>query len=150
MTAPAKTGREIRRRTLITPIHQHKTLRVSTCSPPVRLCIVVIKFIAPIRDLAPAIWREKIAISTLNPLCPSPERGGYTVHPVPLPPSVLSEETITESAGVTTQNLSAFIRGNAISFLKHMKGISQFPNPAPRTGITTNKTMINACAVTMA
>jgi hypothetical protein len=76
VTAPANTGREIRRRTLITPIHQQKTLRVKTCSPPVRECMVVIKFIAPIRELAPAMCREKIAISTLKPLCPSPERGG--------------------------------------------------------------------------
>lgn len=134
----------MRRRTLITPIHQHKTLRVRAWSPPVRECMVVIKFIAPIRELAPAMWREKMAMSTLNPLWPSPDSGGYTVHPVPLPPSVFREDTITARAGVTVQNLRAFIRGNAMSFLKHIKGISQLPNPAPSTGITTNNTIIKA------
>jgi hypothetical protein len=57
---------------------------------------------------------------------------------------VFREETITTRAGVTVQKLRAFIRGKAMSFLKHIRGISQFPNPAPSTGITTKKTMIKA------
>jgi len=144
VTAPANTGREIMSRALMVPTHQEKTLRVRIWSPPVRLCIVVLKFMAPIRELAPARCRERIAISTLNPLCPSPERGGYTVQPVPLPPSVFRELTIIVIAGSTVQNLRAFIRGKAMSLLSLKKGRSQLPNPAPRTGITTKNTIIKA------
>lgn len=47
------------------------------------LSTVVIKFIAPSIELIPARWRLKIARSTDPPewLC-TPDRGGYTVHPV--------------------------------------------------------------------
>ena len=51
------------------------------------LKIVVIKFIAPNIDDAPARCKLKIAISTAGPECPKLlERGGYIVQPVPAPP----------------------------------------------------------------
>ena len=91
-----------------------------------------------------------MATSTLKPLWPSPERGGYTVHPVPLPPSIFMEETIMHSADKIIQNLRAFIRGNVMSLLNVIRGINQFPNPAPRTGMTTKKTIRKAWAVIIA
>lgn len=49
---------------------------------------VVMKLIAPRMDEAPAKCREKIARSTEGPEWTRfPERGGYTVHPVPAPAS---------------------------------------------------------------
>lgn len=51
--------------------------------------------------------------------------------------------------GGSSQNLSAFIRGNAISGVAIIIGINQLPNPPIRTGITRKKIMINAWAVTI-
>jgi len=51
--------------------------------------------------------------------------------------------------GGRSQKLSAFIRGNAISGAAIIMGISQFPNPPIRTGITRKKIIIKACAVTI-
>lgn len=49
---------------------------------------VVMKLIAPRMEEAPARCREKIARSTDGPECTRfPDRGGYTVHPVPAPAS---------------------------------------------------------------
>jgi hypothetical protein len=57
---------------------------------------------------------------------------------------VFREQTIISIAGNTVHNLRAFIRGKAISLLILRGGRSQFPNPAPRTGITTKNTIIKA------
>jgi hypothetical protein len=59
------------------------------------LKIVQIKLIEPKILLAPAKCKEKIAKSTQFPGCPKLEdKGGYTVHPVPAPDSIIVEETI--------------------------------------------------------
>ncbi len=47
-------------------------------------------------------------------------------------------------AGGRIQNLSAFIRGNAMSGVANIMGINQFPNPPINTGITRKKIIINA------
>ena len=52
-------------------------------------------------------------------------------------------------AGITVHNLSAFIRGKAMSLLRLKNGRSQLPKPAPRTGMTTKKTIMKAWAVTV-
>lgn len=111
---------------------------------------VAIKLAAPKIDLAPARCNEKIAISTGGPLwAVLPDRGGYTVHPVPAPfsTSVLPSRSI--KAGISNHNLMLFIRGNLISGAERVKGESQFPNPPIITGITKKKIIRNACAVTM-
>jgi hypothetical protein len=52
------------------------------------LIIVQIKFIAPNKDAIPAKCKLKIAKSTEPPECDIiPDKGGYTVHPVPTPVS---------------------------------------------------------------
>ena len=48
------------------------------------------------------------------------------------------------NAGGRVQNLKAFIRGNAISGVASIKGISQLPKPPIRMGITKKKIIINA------
>jgi len=51
--------------------------------------------------------------------------------------------------GGSSQKLRLFIRGNAISGAEIIKGISQFPNPPIRIGITKKKIITNACLVTV-
>lgn len=66
--APARTGRERRRRRAVIPTDQTKSgTRSRDISEERILMIVVIKLIAPKIDEAPAKWREKIVKSTLAP-----------------------------------------------------------------------------------
>lgn len=53
------------------------------------------------------------------------------------------------SAGGRSQNLSAFIRGKAISGAAIIIGINQFPKPPIKIGITRKKIIMNAWAVTI-
>lgn len=66
--APARTGRERRRRTtVIVTAHTNRGMR-SRCKPCHRILItVVMKFTAPRIDEAPARCKEKIARSTEGP-----------------------------------------------------------------------------------
>jgi hypothetical protein len=112
--------------------------------------MVLIKFTAPNREEIPARCKEKMAKSTESPLWAKfLLRGGYTVQPVPAPLStiLLLNKRIRE--GIRNQNLILFIRGNAISGEPSMRGISQFPNPPIKIGITIKKIMIKAWAVTI-
>lgn len=70
--APAKTGRESRRRiAVINTAQQNKGIR-SIVIPSLRMfIIVVIKFTAPRMDDTPARCNEKIAKSTAGPGCAS-------------------------------------------------------------------------------
>ena len=76
--APASTGRLSRRRMAVTIIaHANRGSLWNDIPAPLILIIVVMKFMAPRRELIPARWRLKIARSTLPPLwLPSPLRGG--------------------------------------------------------------------------
>ena len=78
MIAPARTGRLRRRRMAVTIMAQANSGSLWNDIPaPLILIIVVMKFIAPRRELIPARCRLKIARSTLPPLwLPSPLRGG--------------------------------------------------------------------------
>lgn len=78
-----------------------------------------------------------------------PDRGGYTVHPVPAPASTPEEASSRRNEGGSSQKLILFIRGNAISGAPIIRGISQFPNPPIRIGITIKKIITKACAVTI-
>ena len=101
---------------------------------------VEMKLMAPRIDEIPARWREKIAKSTEGPeWARFLDKGGYTVHPVPTPDSIMAEETRRISAGGRSQNLMLFIRGKAISGAESIKGTNQFPNPPIKTGITRKK-----------
>lgn len=151
MIAPASTGKD--RRSKIAVIITDQTNN-GICSNPIdftfRFIIVVIKLIAPRIDETPAKCREKIAMSTAIPpwnICV--DSGGYTVHPVPTPPSTIEDNKSRDSDGGSNQNLMLFIRGNAISGAPSIMGTNQLPKPPIIIGITIKKIMTNACAVTI-
>ena len=79
------------------------------------LAIVVIKLIEPKILLTPAKCREKMDKSTDGSLCPIVDKGGYTVHPVPLPAPTNLEANRRNNEGGNNQNLTLFKRGKAIS-----------------------------------
>lgn len=60
----------------------------------------------------------------------------------------MAEQTRRIIEGGSSQNLRLFIRGNAISGQESIRGMSQFPKPLIKTGITRKKIMRNAWAVT--
>lgn len=108
------------------------------------------KLMAPRIDDIPARCKEKIAKSTEAPLWPLRDlKGGYTVQPVPAPPStnLLLIRRINE--GGNSQKLMLFIRGKLISGAPINKGTIQFPNPPIIIGITIKKIITKACAVTI-
>lgn len=76
------------------------------------------------------------------------DRGGYTVHPVPTPPSTTADIVRRIREGGSNQNLILFSRGKAMSGALRRVGINQLPNPLIRTGITRKKIIRNAWAVT--
>ena len=86
--APAKTGKDSTSKKTVTKIDQtNKGILCRVISGVLILNIVVIKFIAPKIDDAPARCKLNIAISTAGPECPKLlDKGGYIVHPVPAPP----------------------------------------------------------------
>lgn len=149
--APAKTGRAIRSRRTVMATDQAKSGIRSSVMPGARAWkIVTRKLTAPAIEEAPAKWREKMARSTLGPFCPtSPERGGYIVHPAPTPLSTSLLISSRRRDGGRSQNLRLFSRGNAISGDPKRRGISQFPNPPIRIGITAKKIIMKAWAVTI-
>jgi len=149
--APAKTGRERRRRIEVIKTDQINKGIWSQPMPAVRiLIIVVIKLMAPKIDDIPARWRLKMVKSTDAPAWDMlADRGGYTVHPVPAPDSVKLPAKRSVREGGRSQNLKLFIRGKAISGAPIISGISQFPKPPIIIGITIKKIIINAWAVTI-
>ena len=76
--APARTGRERRRRRAVIWTDQTKRGARSIRSPLLRILrMVEIKLMAPRMEEAPARWREKMARSTEGPLWALlAERGG--------------------------------------------------------------------------
>lgn len=78
MIAPAKTGRDRRRRITVIKMDHTKRGSRSNRIPGARMFMtVVMKLIAPRIDEIPARWREKMARSTEPPECARlPARGG--------------------------------------------------------------------------
>jgi len=76
--APAKTGRDKRRRIAVINTDQtNRGIRSKDRVSERILIIVEMKFTAPRIDLIPAKWREKIARSTEAPGCPNVlDKGG--------------------------------------------------------------------------
>ena len=94
------------------------------------LKMVTIKLIAPKIEAAPATCKLKIAKSTEGPEWNCIEdSGGYTVHPVPAPPSTKAEKINKIKEGVISQKLILFILGKAISGAPINKGTNQLPKP---------------------
>jgi len=144
--APARTGRERRRRIVVRRIDHTKRGVRSMFIPGARiLIIVVMKFIEAIIEEAPARCREKIARSTQPPpWATGPERGGYTVHPVPTPLSFPAEVRRSIKEGGISQKLILFIRGKAMSGAPIISGTNQFPNPPIIIGITMKNIITKA------
>lgn len=149
--APARTGRDRRRRTAVIFTAQMNRGIRSSWSPFHRiLIIVVIKLRDPRIEETPARWREKIARSTDGPeWAIFPASGGYTVHPVPTPFSTVAEARRRVREGGRSQNLILLSRGKAISGAPSIRGRSQLPNPPIMIGMTRKKIIRNAWAVTM-
>lgn len=147
---PAKTGTESNNKKEVTKSDQQNNgIRLIVIPGALLLIIVAIKFVEPIIEEIPAKCKLKIAISTETPGCPkSPESGGYTVHPVPTPPSITLDKNNKENDGGSNQKLKLFIRGKAISIVPICIGIIQFPKPPIKIGITIKKIITKACAVT--
>jgi len=68
---------------------------------------------------------------------------------VPAPSSTHIPLRSMARAGGSSQNLRAFIRGNAISGAAIIIGMSQLPKPPISTGITRKKIIMKAWAVTI-
>lgn len=105
------------------------------------------KLIPPMIDAAPARCNEKIAVSTEEDLCPKLDNGGYTVHPVLTPLSIIDLSNNIKIAGNINQYDKLFIRGNAMSGTLQYNGINIFLKPEIRLGIRKKKIITNACAV---
>lgn len=148
--APASTGSDSSSRKAV--ISTDHTYSGSLCikSPGARILkIVTIKLIAPRIEEAPERWRLKIARSTEGPECAwILLSGGYTVHPVPAPPSIRAELRSSRSDGGRSQKLMLFLRGNALSGAPMRIGTKTLPNPPIRIGLTLKKIIRKACAVT--
>ena len=147
---PANTGKDNNNKKAVINTDQTNRGSLLIDNPRVRMLkIVEIKLIAPPIEAIPARCRLKIAKSTEGLECAStPDNGGYTVHPVPAPPSTKLEVNNKISAGGNNQKLKLFNRGNAISTAPIIIGTNQLPNPPINIGITIKKIITNACAVT--
>jgi hypothetical protein len=149
--APARTGRDRRRRMAVKKTDQTKRGVRSHVRPIARiLMIVVMKFTAPRMEEAPARCNLKIDRSTEAPAWAIPaERGGYTVHPVPAPLSTRPPVKSKIKDGGRSQKLMLFIRGKAISGAPIIRGTNQLPKPPIMMGITIKKIITKAWAVTI-
>lgn len=148
--APANTGNDKSSKIAVINTDQtNKGIRSNFIKKGRIFKIVVIKLIAPKIDEIPAICNEKMVRSTDLPLwniCL--DRGGYTVHPVPLPESVKADIINNVKEGGSNQKLILFIRGKAMSGAVIIIGTNQLPNPPIIIGITIKKIITKACAVT--
>lgn len=73
-----------------------------------------------------------------------PDKGGYTVQPVPTPLSFPDEVSKRRNEGGISQKLKLFIRGKAISGAPIINGTSHFPKPPIIIGITIKKIITKA------
>ena len=120
MIPPANTGKDNNNKNaVINTAHTNNgNLCISNFGDLI-LIIVVMKLIAPNKELTPAKCNEKIAKSTLPPECASiPDNGGYTVHPVPAPFSTSADATNNVKEGCNSQKLMLFNLGNPFIFYK--------------------------------
>jgi len=148
---PAKTGKDNNKSTAVISTAQTKRFKRSMVTPRVLIFkIVVIKLTAPKIEAIPAICKLNIAKSTAGPECAiTPDNGGYTVQPVPTPPSTKLESNNNANEGGNIQKLKLFNLGKAISTAPNIIGTNQLPNPPIRIGITIKKIITKACAVTI-
>lgn len=144
--APARTGKESsNKKAVINTAHTKSGVRLAVIPGARILVIVTIKFIAPRIEETPAICKEYIAQSTDPPECACiPDKGGYTVQPVPTPASTRDDETNKIKAGGNSQKLILFKRGKHISQAPIIIGTNQLPKPPIAVGITKKNIMRKA------
>lgn len=149
--APANTGNDnISNTAVINTAHTNNGSLCIVIPGALMFIIVVIKFIAPRIEDIPAKCRLNIPKSTAPPLWYSTLAiGGYTVHPVPTPPSTNADVINSVKAGGNNQKLMLFSLGKDISGAPIISGTIQFPNPPIIAGISMKNIIINACAVTI-
>ena len=89
-----------------------------------------------------------MAKSTLGPLwlC-SPDKGGYSVQPVPAPFSIIPAKIKSKKLGINNQKLILFNLGKAISGPPTSNGNKKFPNPPISAGMTIKNIITIAWAV---
>lgn len=116
------------------------------------------KFIAPKIELIPARWRLKMAKSTDPPEWNSiPDNGGYTVQPVPAPPSTKLLQASNVNAGGSNQKEMLFSLGNqdypfhfwiGRTISSSFFAFISWPVFGPKTGQEKqNKERSNACSL---
>jgi len=128
-------------------LHKYKLIRDSLTRRLTR--IVVIILIAPMIEESPAKCREKIQKSTLCVTWPVLLKGGYIVHPNPLPMLNSDEITSIKNEHGNNQKLKLFRRGKIMSGMFKYNGSIQFPKPPITIGIIKKKIMIKAWFVTI-
>ena len=106
VTPPARTGNESSSKKAVIKTDQtNKGTRLHTNPRALILKIVTIKLIAPLMDEIPAKCKLKIAKSTAGLECAEiPDSGGYSVQPVPAPPSTKLEVSNSIRAGAVDKN----------------------------------------------
>lgn len=136
--APANTGNDNNNNIAVTKIDQTNNGAPSRVMPGALIFLIVVrKFMAPNIEEIPAKCKLNITKSTEPPECAvMPDKGGYTVHPVPAPCSTKAETNNKVKAGGNSQKLMLFNRGKAISGAPIDKGTNQLPKPPIITGIT--------------
>ena len=112
-----------------------------------RFLMVATMLIAPMMELMPSMWIEKIRNGKPEPPCS--ERGGYRVQPAAGPPPSMNRvDSIMAKPKGRIQKLQLFIRGSAMSGAPTMIGTIQLARPT-NAGMITPKIMTSACMVVM-
>jgi hypothetical protein len=147
--APANTGKDNNNNTAVTTTAQPNKVTLCNLIPGALIFnIVVIKFIAPNNELTPDKCKPNIPKSTLGPLWLwILDKGGYNVHPVPTPFSILIANKNNKKLGGNNQYEILFNLGKAISGPPIIIGIKKLPNPPISPGITIKNIITIAWAV---
>lgn len=147
MIPPPRTGNEITSKIDDVIIPQTKTLTPYK-STSLNVETVHIKLILDKMDETPRMCTIKISESILWLKCPILDlSGGYIVHPVPVPLSIINEKHIIKNDGSNNQNLKIFNRGKDRSGNPNITGIIQFLSLPMKNGITTIKIITKPCEV---
>lgn len=107
------------------------------------------KFIDASIDDIPTKWKLTITKSTDIFGWPIvDDNGGYSVQPVPGPPSQKGDTNSRSNDGGSNQKLKLFNLGNAISGAPIKIGMKKLPKPPKDMGIITKKSISIPCMVT--
>ena len=113
------------------------------------LKIVVMKFIAPRIELAPARCSANSVQSIPMPASyVAFDNGGYNVQPDPDSPMTRPVQ-ISTNAGGNSQKLMLFSRGKAMSGAPIISGMNQLPKPPISAGMTEKKIISSPWLVMM-